>query len=108
MQDSGSPSPSLAPLRLPLRINTRRTLTPGIGLKQGASLQSVPISAGGLINTGGLGTNEHLPPLVAFIRRAEDKHSNKTTYRIAKMTGEELDSIKLQDGDTVEYPKVVF
>jgi hypothetical protein len=77
-------------------------------LEQGASLQSVLLSAGGLIRKGGLSTNEHIAPHVAFVRRTKDNEPHKTTYPIARMSGEELDSVKLQDGDTVEYPRVIF
>lgn len=77
-------------------------------LERGTSLLSMPLSAGGLIRRGGLSTNEHLLPQMVVVRRTKDNKPHKMTYPIVRMSEEELDSVKLQDGDTVEYPQVIF
>ncbi len=71
-------------------------------LEQGASLESLPYAVGGW---GGHG-DMHAPPTRASV--SGKNRPAKTEYRIFKMTIEERESVKLQDGDTVEYPAILF
>jgi hypothetical protein len=75
-------------------------------LESGANLESAYFSFGGWGGRGGLGADDGLPPFIARIRRPSGGPIQQ--YRIQKMSKEEREAVKLEDGDLLEYPTVIF
>ena len=74
-------------------------------LATGASLASVYFAFGGW---GGHGHFEGSPPHRVSITRQVGAATQQTWYQINKMSTEERAAVRLEDGDVLRYPAVIF
>ncbi len=74
-------------------------------LAGGASLDSVYFAFGGW---GGHGDLVGTPPHKVSITRQVDAAKKVKWYGISKMSREEKTAVRLEDGDWLEYPTVIF